>query len=84
MALRINGFLDFVHRLEFEVLERTTFQKLHLFPSSGERIKTSLMGFLEKPNASHWTSDKTQLFIRDPTALVCLLPPSPKDGNRSM
>jgi hypothetical protein len=36
---RIIGFLDFVHRPVFYKLEDTTFQKLDLFPSSGEVVQ---------------------------------------------
>jgi hypothetical protein len=36
-SLRITGFQDFVRRPEFYVLENTTFHKLDLFLSSGER-----------------------------------------------
>jgi hypothetical protein len=49
--VRINGFVDFVHRPEFQVLENTTFRKLGLFPSAGEERKTSrLLGPLERAN----------------------------------
>jgi hypothetical protein len=33
---RSTGFLDFVHLSELKVLEKTLFQKLDLFPLSGE------------------------------------------------
>jgi hypothetical protein len=36
IVLRMIGFLDFVHHLEFQILGNTMFQKLILFPSSGE------------------------------------------------
>jgi hypothetical protein len=35
--LRITGFFGLFHRLVFWRLENTTFRKLDLFPSSGER-----------------------------------------------
>jgi hypothetical protein len=48
IALRITGFLDFVHRSEFYVQENTTFRKLELFPFSGEMGETyTLLGPLE-------------------------------------
>jgi hypothetical protein len=38
LTLRITRFLDFVHRTVFsKTYQRTTFRKLDLFPSSGER-----------------------------------------------
>jgi hypothetical protein len=40
IALRITGFLVFFHRPVLQKLENTTFQKLNLFPSSGEGRKT--------------------------------------------
>jgi hypothetical protein len=40
---RITGFLVFVHRPEFEILENTAFRKLDLFPSSGEERETSTL-----------------------------------------
>jgi hypothetical protein len=44
-SLRVTGFLDFVHRLEVQILENTMFQKLDLFPSSGEGRETpTLLG----------------------------------------
>jgi hypothetical protein len=36
-TLITTGFLDFVHRPEFYKQENTTFRKLDLFPSSGEK-----------------------------------------------
>jgi hypothetical protein len=36
---RITRFSDFVHRPVFYKLENTTFQKLNLFPSSGEVVQ---------------------------------------------
>jgi hypothetical protein len=45
------GVLDFVHRPIFWKLENTTFRKLDLFPSSGEREKTpTRLGPLESAN----------------------------------
>jgi hypothetical protein len=45
VILRITGFLEFVHRPVFYKLEHTTFRKLYLFPSSGERGETpTLLG----------------------------------------
>jgi hypothetical protein len=35
-TLRVTGFLDFVHRPEFHILENTTIKILDLFSSSGE------------------------------------------------
>jgi hypothetical protein len=49
--------LDFVHHLEFYKLENTTFQKLSLLQSSGERRMTStLLGPLEGFNLNNWTT----------------------------
>jgi hypothetical protein len=48
ITLRVTGFLDFVHRLEFSILENTTFRKLDLSPSSGEGSKTPTLYFLKK------------------------------------
>jgi hypothetical protein len=45
---RITGFLDFVHRPEFEVLESTTFRKLDVFPCSGKGRETYSVGALGK------------------------------------
>jgi hypothetical protein len=56
--LRTPRYLDFVHGPEFYILENTTFQKLDLFPSSGEgRETTTLLGPLERANLNHWTKD---------------------------
>jgi hypothetical protein len=47
-TLRITGFVDFVHRPEFYIVENTTFGKLGLFSSSGEgRESPTLLGPLE-------------------------------------
>jgi hypothetical protein len=44
---RITGFLEFVYRPEFQILENTTFRKLDLFAVSGEGIETpTLLGHL--------------------------------------
>jgi hypothetical protein len=49
--LGITGFLDFVHSLEFQILENTLFRKLDLFPSSGELWETpTLLRPLDKGN----------------------------------
>jgi hypothetical protein len=49
ISLRITGSLDFVHHLEFYILENTTFRKLDLFPSSGELRETpTVFGSLRK------------------------------------
>jgi hypothetical protein len=55
-AISIIGFLDLVHNADYELLEITTFQKLDLFPSSGEggEIPTSL-GPLERLNLNYWS-----------------------------
>jgi hypothetical protein len=37
---QLTGFMDFVHRLEFQILENTTFRISGLFPSSGEERGT--------------------------------------------
>jgi hypothetical protein len=48
------GFLDFVHPPEFYKQENTTFQKLDLFPSSGEGGGApTLLGTLEKTYLNH-------------------------------
>jgi hypothetical protein len=54
--LRITLFQDFVHRPEFEILENTTFQKLDLFPSSGEEGGGVT---LLSPLDNHWTTHVT-------------------------
>jgi hypothetical protein len=52
-TFRINGFLDFVHRLVFsKKKENTAFQELELFPSSGE-VGDTLLGPLERANFNH-------------------------------
>jgi hypothetical protein len=54
--LKITGFLDFVHRLEFQVLENTIFWKLDLCPSSDKQWEArTLLGLLERANLNHWT-----------------------------
>jgi hypothetical protein len=45
--------LDFVHRPIFQKLEYTTFQKLDLFPSSGEWETPTVLVPLERANHSH-------------------------------
>jgi hypothetical protein len=53
-------------------LENTTFQKLDLFPSSGEVRETPiLLGPLERANLNHWINR------------VDVSLPSPEDGNKS-
>jgi hypothetical protein len=55
LSLRTTGFLDFVHRAEFQILENTTFRKLDLVPSSGERRETpTLLVSLDRANLKHW------------------------------
>jgi hypothetical protein len=57
ITLRITRFPDFVHRLVFYNLENTMFQKLDLFPSSGNGRKThTLLGPSESANLNHWTT----------------------------
>jgi hypothetical protein len=34
----MTGFLDFVNRLEFYIIENTTLRKVDLFPSPGEMM----------------------------------------------
>jgi hypothetical protein len=47
----------FVHCQEFWIVENIAFQKLALFPSSGERRKRpTLLGPLERANLNHWTT----------------------------
>jgi hypothetical protein len=51
ITLIITGFLIFVHHPVFEELDNTTFRKLDLFPSSGERGETpTQLGPLERAN----------------------------------
>jgi hypothetical protein len=40
----VTGLLDFAHLPEFEMLENTTFRKLDLFPSSGDKEDTYSVG----------------------------------------
>jgi hypothetical protein len=48
---RITGFLNFVHRPEFKMLENTMFRQLDLFPSSDDLRETpTLLG----PNLNDW------------------------------
>jgi hypothetical protein len=49
-TLRLAGLLDVVHHSVFQKLENTTFWKLDLFPSSGERETPTLLGPLERAN----------------------------------
>jgi hypothetical protein len=57
IALRITGFLDFVHRHEFWILENTKVRKLDLFPSSDEaRESPTVLGPLERANVNLWSS----------------------------
>jgi hypothetical protein len=57
-ALRITGFLDFVHRPEFYILENTTIRKLDLFLSSGEGRETpTLLGPLERASLNPSNSE---------------------------
>jgi hypothetical protein len=52
--VRIPGLLDFIHPLEFSMLENM-FQKLDQFPSSGqERGDSYSVGPLQRANLSHW------------------------------
>jgi hypothetical protein len=46
---RITGFLDFVHRPEFQITRKTTFRQLDRFLSQGEGRET-LLGLLERAN----------------------------------
>jgi hypothetical protein len=62
--LRITGFLDFVHSLEFKLLEKTTFWKLGLFLSSGEWMETiTLLGPLEGDHLNHWKKKPCSSYI---------------------
>jgi hypothetical protein len=59
ITLSMTEFLDFIHRLEFEILENTTFRKLDLFPSSGEGGKTpTVLGPIKRANLYLWSSDR--------------------------
>jgi hypothetical protein len=50
----MTGVLDFVQHAEFKIPEKAAFQKLDLFPSSGEEKETSaLLGLLERTNPNH-------------------------------
>jgi hypothetical protein len=55
VLLITTGFLDFVHHPEFYKQENTTFRKLDLFLSSGERGggAPTLLGTLEKTYLNH-------------------------------
>jgi hypothetical protein len=67
ITLRINGFLDFVYRPEFQILENTTLRKLGLFPSSEEDTTGPVT--------------EVALFMGPNRVGVSL--PSPEDENRS-
>jgi hypothetical protein len=74
---RITGFLHFVHCPVFYKLEKTTFRKLDLFPSSGEGEKTpAMLGPLERANLSHLRLEHMRLpkrigcKVRSPSVLV--------------
>jgi hypothetical protein len=63
---RINGFSDFVHHPGSKELEDKimTFQKLDLFPSSGDGGTPTLLCPLERANPNHWTQfPKCRVFI---------------------
>jgi hypothetical protein len=61
--LGITGFLDLVHRPEFEIIDNTTFRKLYLFPSPGEeREMPTVLGPLERGNLNHWITQKPSYF----------------------
>jgi hypothetical protein len=47
------GFLDFIHRPEFQILENTAFQKLDLFSSLGEWEVTYYVESLGIPDDGH-------------------------------
>jgi hypothetical protein len=60
-SLRTTGFVDFVLRPEYEILENTMFWTLDLFSSSrGEREIPALLGPLERVNIN----------LRDPAQSV--------------
>jgi hypothetical protein len=44
VTLRIPGFVDFVHGSEFQATRKHMFQKLYLFPSSGEGREIGSLG----------------------------------------
>jgi hypothetical protein len=45
--LRINGFVDYVHRPEFWITNKnTSIREMDLFPSSGEGRETSKLCFV--------------------------------------
>jgi hypothetical protein len=61
ITLKIIGFMDFVHRPVFKILENRTFRKLDLFPSSGQGKETpTLLGHLERANSIAVSSKNTK------------------------
>jgi hypothetical protein len=67
MAPRITGFLDFIHRPDFLILENTTFMKLNVFSYSDEKRETpTLLGLLERAEFNHWTNPFLELENTDP------------------
>jgi hypothetical protein len=58
-AVRINGFVDFVHCPEFQITRKQSILETVFFPPSGEeRETTSLLGTLERANLNHWLMGK--------------------------
>jgi hypothetical protein len=58
MVLKFTGFLDFVHRPVFYILENTTFRELNLFPSSGEeREAHTTLGVWGEANLNNWSTN---------------------------
>jgi hypothetical protein len=63
-VVRITELQDSVHRLEFLILENTTFRKLDLFLSSSEGNQTStLLGPLERVSPNHWTMSRNPVIL---------------------
>jgi hypothetical protein len=64
MTLRITGFMDWVHRPEFHLLENTMFRILDLCPSSGEDKKTrTLLGPLEGASPRSFASEAFHFLV---------------------
>jgi hypothetical protein len=60
---RINGFSDFIHRLDSKGLEdkNTTFRKLDLFPSSCDPVSEALSS--NSLESGWWTKSKNPLIL---------------------
>jgi hypothetical protein len=58
--------MGFTRLLVLQKLENTAFRKLDLFSSSGKGGKSpTQLGPLERANMNHWSSDWSQLLLKD-------------------